>query len=350
MDIKLLKDVIEKEFNSLPVNNFYGHSSSIPKIVKDYIVDIDGLEIEQPTALKTRFIFHGENIGGISGQTILTNKRDGMLIARDKFLTEEYLKENEVKTTNSKIFTEKDLLFAKNYIAEQHRNMVVKPYNLSSGKGITLDVNLKNFNYAWEKAISAYENTKEKVKIIIQEQLPGIEARFLVIEGKFNSAILRVPTNIVGDGEKTVRELIKEKNLQRGRNPHLYKVLIKMDDVLESFLKDNKLNYNSIIPNKEVLFFWKVSNIALGGDTLEISHLVSNNLKTLAEKAVKAIPELHSAGVDIMFESFEDKNAAVLEVNHAANLIMHHYPWKGTPKKPILDLIDTLIERNKFYY
>lgn len=343
MDLKLLKKLIQKNFHEVPVNNSYGKPSSALTISKDYIDGINNCSYEILNDQKIKFYYDGKYIGGLNGQTSLSNKKNGTQIARDKIQTEKYLKANDINTTNSVSFHLNEYTIAEDYIMQHSAPKVIKPYNLSSGKGITLDVVADNFDYAWKKAESEYNDEAENAEILIQDQLPGIEARFLVVEGVYNSAILRVPTNIVGDGNQTVKQLLENKNLQRASNAHLNKFLIKIDDDLTGRLDKLGLNLNSILYEGEVVFLNKVSNIALGGDTYEISHLVSDNLKQLAESAVNAIPDLKSAGVDIMFNSFDDDKASVLEVNHAANLIMHHYPWKGEPKNPIHDLIDTLI-------
>lgn len=343
MDIELLRKIVDKNFNDLEINQYISPNYSVPSIAKKHIENLENCSCETPTPLKINFFYKDTKVGGINGQTILTNKQSGMLIARDKIKTEKYLIENNIKTTRSEVFNIDQFHLAKEKVKNSNVPVVVKPFNLSSGKGVTLDVTTSDFQNAWTKAIEAYDNNTKSAKIILQNQIPGVEARLLVIEEKFNSAILRVPTNVIGDGQTSVKGLIRQKNLKRGRHPHLNKSLIKINNELLESLKAQNMGVDSIPVKEEVIFFHKVSNIALGGDTLEISHLISNKLKELAESSVKSIPGLRSAGVDIMFSSFNDEKATVLEINHAGNLLMHHYPWKGEPKQPVCDLIDFLV-------
>lgn len=343
MDLELLKKYIQQNFKGVSVNNSYGKPSSVLTLATEYISTISDCSYKTYNDKKVEVFYKGEFVGGLNGQTSLSNKKKGTQIARDKIQTEKYLKKSSINTTNSKSFDLNEYEAAENYVKKNGLPIVVKPYNLSSGRGITLDVQKENFKQAWKKVEGEYKGETEQAKVLLQPQLPGIEARFLVIEGKFNSAILRVPTNVIGDGVQTIEQLLDEKNFHRARNAHLSKFLIKIDSNLIEKLFNLNLDLNSILGKDEIVFLNKVSNIALGGDTYEISHLVSDSLKRLAESAVRAIPDIKSAGVDIMFSSFDDENAAVLEVNHAGNLIMHHYPWKGEAKQPIFDLIDTLI-------
>ena len=59
---------------------------------------------------------------------------------------------------------------------------------------------------------------KEDKDILIEEFIEGTEYRFFVIEGKTHAVLLRVPANVKGDGQHTIRELveIKNKNPLRG--------------------------------------------------------------------------------------------------------------------------------------
>ncbi|MCD2137387.1 ATP-grasp domain-containing protein [Salinicoccus halitifaciens] len=344
MDINLLKDTLIEHFNDTVVNQYDSHMDSVPEIAKEAIKKFDDMKYEMASPSKIVFYYRGREVGGFNGQNIMTNKKEGTRIARDKYKTEQYLMEKKVATTKSFIYDANQFEEAKKELEKHTMPFVIKPYNLSSGKGVVMNVNPENVSEAWLNCLKAYEGSTDGAQVIIQPQLPGIEARFLVINEHFSSAILRVPANITGDGNSTIRELIKCKNHLRKQNPHLKKFMIPLNLQLESYLTDIDLNLDSVVQKNRVIFFTSVSNVALGGDTLEISHLVSDNLKRLAESAVEAVPHLKSAGVDIMFSRFNDEEAKVLELNHAANLVMHYYPWKGTPKQPIHDYINDIYE------
>jgi len=344
VDIELLKITLEKSFNEVKVNQYKEEDTSVFIIVKDAISEIDDFSYKIINESKVLFYYKSTEVGGINGQNILTNKREGSLIARDKMKTEKYLSDAGIKTTQSMRFNLNQIQDAEKEMANRRSPFVLKPYNLSSGRGVSLNVDFNNLSKSWKKSVDAYGDDYKEASLILQPQLPGIEARFLVVNGKFSSAILRAPANVVGDGKSSIEDLIRDKNYLRRKNPHLKKFMIHIDEELTDKLAEDNLELSTILPPYKLVFFTNVSNIALGGDTLEISHLVSGDMKKLAEEAIKSIPDLKSGGVDIMFSSFEDSEATVLEINHAANLIMHYYPWKGHPGQPIHDYVNDLYD------
>src|SRR5699024_11229207 len=67
-------------------------------------------------------------------------------------------------------------------------------------------------DFAWTQAVKACEEKEKPFKVMIQPLVKGIEARMLVIEDKFNSAILRVPCHVIGNGEDNIQTLVDERS------------------------------------------------------------------------------------------------------------------------------------------
>ncbi|PJH64136.1 hypothetical protein, partial [Salmonella enterica] len=61
---------------------------------------------------------------------------------------------------------------------------------------------------------------KEDENVLVEDYIEGTEYRFFILDGKTQAVLLRVPANVVGDGKKTINQLIDEKNedLLRGEN------------------------------------------------------------------------------------------------------------------------------------
>src|SRR5699024_11124596 len=102
-----------------------------------------------------------------------------------------------------------------------------------------------------------------------------------------------------------IEELISKKNETRLLNPHLKRLPIKITEVVKYNLNQSGKDLKTVLKNEEIVFVHNSSNISLGGDSYEISHLVGDSLKALAENTIRVIPGISTAGVDIMFESFE---------------------------------------------
>lgn len=336
--LHILKNIVSE----MKENHFEnGHAGTL-KITKEYLSNTEGYSFEEVKHSKLDIYYKGKFIGSIKGQNPSTNDSSALIISKDKIQTEKLLSAQNILTTKSILFDKDSYDFAKVYIESKNELMVVKPNALSGGRGISLDVTNENFDSAWKFAMDACIEQKKEVEILIQKYVEGVESRFLVIDNKFESAILRVPANVIGDGVHTIDELINIKNKDRFKNPYLKRLLIKKDDCTNLILLSQGKDLNTVTKYGEVSFIRRSSNLTQGGDNIEISHLVSEHMKRLSEESVRAIPGLNTAGVDILYKSFKDEEPLVLEINPAANLRMHHYPWKGEPKTPVYTLIESM--------
>src|SRR5699024_11507709 len=90
-----------------------------------------------------------------------------------------------------------------------------------------------------------------------------------------------------------------------------------------------------------------ISNLTLGGESIDITNDLSDEIKSLAIHSVASIPGMSTGGVDLMTEDFKGKTAYIIEVNTNANHTMHHLPLKGDTTRPFYDLLQNLILRHK---
>src|SRR5699024_8101538 len=132
--------------------------------------------------------YRDEKFGSITGQAPSTNEKTAIQIGNDKIKSENLLKNHGVRTTNSKIFESDDYDKARKYVETEGMDYAVKPFNLNGGRGVTLNVNSDNFDFAWQQVFNASKERKKPFTAIIQPMISGIETRMLVVEGKFNSA------------------------------------------------------------------------------------------------------------------------------------------------------------------
>lgn len=333
--INIMRNVTSK----IPVNNFENHTKFFNNFLKDNISNLEGFSYKEDNDGKLNIYFEKGYIGYIKGQISSMNDIKGSLITKNKIETEKLLRENNLNTTKSVLFNNDSYDFAKVYVETRNYPLVLKPNSLGGGRGITVGVTAENFDDAWKFAVDACKLQNKKVEILIQDIIEGVESRFLVINHKFQSAVLRIPANVIGDGKSTILELIDTKNLERTKNPYLRKLLIKADEQTVTELKQQELSLDTVLTENEIVFLRTSSNLTQGGDNIEISHLVSDNMKRVAEQSVLAIPGLTSAGVDLLYKSFDDPSSYTLELNTSANYKMHHYPLRGKPRTPLITLL-----------
>lgn len=346
LDGDFLNYIMKHTVTEMPVNDYSTEIKSPSNIILSNINRLDGYSYVKEKTGRVNIFYNQIKIGYINGQISSLNSVAGINITKDKIKTEKYLKKNNITTTKSVLFKEDAYDFAKVFVEHRNEPLVLKPNNLSGGRGVSINVGISNFDNTWKLAVQACKEQKKEVNILLQNKIEGIESRFLVINNKFYSAILRIPANVIGDGINTIEELINIKNINREKNPYLKRLLIKKDDQTIIVLEAAGKSLKSIPEKNEVIFLRLSSNLTQGGDNVEISHLVNDKMIEIAEESVRAIPGLLCAGVDILFTSFEDSNPHVLEINPSANFRMHHYPWKGVQKNPTETLITSMKELN----
>lgn len=88
--------------------------------------------------------------------------------------------------------------------------LIVKPSNTSLSRGLTLKIKT-------EKALMVAIAKARKVSpsVLIQEQVEGEEIRFVVMNGKVVSALLRQTPRVTGDGISMIAQLIQVENQVR---------------------------------------------------------------------------------------------------------------------------------------
>jgi glutamate--cysteine ligase len=221
---------------------------------------------------------------------------------------------------------------------------VVKPKTTNYGIGVS--VLIKGFTDAdFVHALTiAFSHDSS---VLVEKFIPGIECRFLVIDGKCVAVLQRMPANVTGDGTSTVRELVNEKNDNelRGKGHKTPLEIIELEEVEVEMLRVQKLSLESVLDKGHQIFLRRNSNISTGGDSLDYTDIVHEGYKRLAEEAA-AVAGAKICGVDIISGAFEkapDKNeCAIIELNYNPVLYFHDFPFEGENRhveRHVLDLL-----------
>lgn len=256
----------------------------------------------------------------------------GHLIAEDKWLTYECLTTANISTPESMLVWEEDEDFSEAVtFMEKHGKVIVKPTCTNHGDGITMNVSSKKrLLESIEYARNAAKENGKALSVIIQKQVEGEEYRFLIIDGKCVAVANRRPPFVLGDGKRTVKELIEEKNKDplRGEGHEKPLTLISLDDVIQA----NGKEFLDMIPEAgQELDVLKTSNLSRGGEAINCTDIASPELKSLAEKAA-ARCQLGIAGVDIMTTDINGGGENnVIEINSCPGIRMHMFPSVGKP-------------------
>lgn len=261
-------------------------------------------------------------------------------IACDKEETKNLLEGMGVPVPNGKIvYTLKELDSALNRLEYP---LVIKPVNGNHGKGATININ------NWEDLEIAFELAKKYSRaIIVEKYITGFDYRLLVINHQFVCAAKRTPASVVGDGVRTIKELVDNVNLDPRRGYGHEKVLtsIKIDDSTVAILEEKGYSIESVLKEGEIIWLKRTANLSTGGTAEDVTEIVHPFNVFMAERISKIIG-LDICGIDIMSEDISepliDNGGAVLEVNAAPGFRMHISPTTGLPRnvaEPVIDML-----------
>ncbi|WP_298067415.1 bifunctional glutamate--cysteine ligase GshA/glutathione synthetase GshB [uncultured Cetobacterium sp.] len=252
-----------------------------------------------------------------------------MLIMENKVVTKKVLeKENIIVPQGKDYFNIEE---AKSDYRKYGAGTVIKPKSTNFGLGITIfkeEFSKEDYEKALEIAF------KEDNAILIEKFVKGKEYRIFVIGDEVVGILHRVPANVRGDGERSIKELVEEKNLDplRGIGYKTPLEKIKLEDPEKLFLKGQGLTMEYIPKKDEVVYLRENSNISTGGDSLDYTDDILDTYKEIAIKASKAVGA-RICGVDMMIEDIKNpnpkENYAIIELNFNPAIHIHCYPYKG---------------------
>jgi D-alanine-D-alanine ligase-like ATP-grasp enzyme len=224
------------------------------------------------------------------------------------------------------------------------RPFVVKPRSTNFGDGVSI---LGAERTREDEAAAIAAALELDSAVILEEFSAGPEFRVLVIGGQARAALQRVPANVVGDGESSVRELVERKNAHpwRGEGYHSPLEKISLGEIELESLAAAALGPDSIVEAGRRVYLRKNSNISTGGDSIDRTDAMPEVYKRAAERAAAAAGARVS-GVDMIVPDIGDAspNAAytVIELNYNPALHIHDFPAEGVNRRVerhVLDLI-----------
>lgn len=258
-------------------------------------------------------------------------------ICDNKHLTKEYLSRAGVPVPQGKRFeegiTDEEII---NYAESLGFPLVLKPINANGGKGVF--ANIRNIEH-FKEALKFVRYELNYHDVIVEEFVDGEEFRIIVLEDRIIGALNRIPANVVGDGVNNIRKLIQLKNKERRQNPHLRSRQIKIDKEVQKVIQAAGYNLKSVPPKGERVFVRLTSNLSTGGDSVDVTDLLSPRIREIAINANKAIPGLGMCGLDMIVNS-DRSSGVVIEVNTRPGYGGHLFPMIGIPRDLPKEIID----------
>ena len=297
-----------------------------------------GLSIR--TIGRTTYFYDGRwPVGGMTKWVPTLVSREAFAITDSKHLTKQMLDAAEVPTPSGIAVGSDQIDQAVAHVVATRRPLVLKPSKGSKGHGITTGITTEaDLRAAWGIAEQAAGSGSG---LVLEEQVEGVDIRAFVVGRRVVAATTRIHCHVVGDGRQTITELIAEKHEWREQHVILSKRPFIVDPVV---LARAGRTVDTVPDDGEVVVLNSLANLHAGGENVDVTELAHPDLLDMAIDAVRAIPGLGLAGVDLLAPDIGSADGAVvLEINVQANVRVHNCPAYGRPRDVAGAIIDEMI-------
>ncbi|WP_053365976.1 cyanophycin synthetase [Bacillus sp. FJAT-27245] len=222
--------------------------------------------------------------------------------------------------------------------------LVIKPLKGNQGRGVYTNIKsreeLFNILHSMESPETNY---------IVERYYEGQDYRLLIVDGKLIAASMRIAPFVIGNGIDSIRALIEEenKNPLRGDGHEKPMSKIPLNASVTCFLEKSGMTLDSIPEPGRIVQVAGNANLSTGGQAVDVTDEVHPTIREMAVTAARAIG-LDVAGVDFICPNIsaplDRKKAAIIEVNAAPGIRMHHYPAKGKPRDVGKAIVDYLFK------
>ncbi len=220
--------------------------------------------------------------------------------------------------------------------------MVVKPCDSNQGKGVSLKVRgTRGVRKAYRVA-SQYSDG-----VIVERYVEGRNYRVLVVAGEVVAVSERVPAHVIGDGKSTIVQLVRRTNQDRRRGVGHEKPLTRLtlDVHALSVLKSQGLALAAVLEEGACAYLRWNANLSTGGVAHDVTEHICSENASLAIQAAHLVG-LDVAGVDVIAadisQDIRESGGALIEVNAAPGIRMHHFPYKGEARDAGLSIVNYL--------
>ncbi len=275
----------------------------------------------------------------LSANVLSLNSQLSAALATNKKKTSLLLRDENIPVPDFKTF--RDPKLAEKYLLNKLKGIqtyVVKPLSGSLAIGIT--INPMTYGQVVQALKEAFEENSE---IIIEKYIPGQHYRITVLDDEVIAITQRLPAYVVGDAQKTVEELIAEKNIKRNiRN--LPPIILRTKD--HNYLKTKKIKTSTICPEGEQLTLQLGCDMNIGGERKRIDRdFVPEINKDLFITAARTL-DLRFAGIDYISPDitipYTRVVSAINEINSAPHSDVHYrdtYPFDNYAAERIIEKI-----------
>jgi len=204
--------------------------------------------------------------------------------------------------------------------------VIIKPASGSRGRHTTTNIH-------------SLEEFRQGIKIgrmitpllVVEEHLNGYICRATLVDGKLMGFYRAEPPYVVGDGIKTILELIKEKDENRPERIQM----VHISNELNEHIARLGFTLESVLDKDFKLTLYHRTGRLFGGKTMEMLDSLHPSFVPILEKAAK-LTTLPITGFDCIVPDPEkeekDQKWGIIECNTLPYIDLHYYALEGQPK------------------
>jgi GNAT-family acetyltransferase (TIGR03103 family) len=234
----------------------------------------------------------------------------------DKRLTRRLVAEAGITVPRARLATFDQDDFA--FLAEVGE-VVVKPTRGEQGKGITVGVSV---DHGPDELTAALARARaESPEVLIEQRVSGHDLRLVVIDGRVVAAALRMPPEVIGTGEHSIRDLIAAESRRRAAATG-GESRIPIDAVTEATVAEAGWQMDEVLPQGTRLRVRHTANLHQGGTIHDVTAQVNSELCRVAVTAAEAI-RIPVTGIDLLVPDVTGDDYAFIEANERPGLANH---------------------------
>ncbi len=222
--------------------------------------------------------------------------------------------------------------------------VVVKPVDATHGHGATLDV---RDEAEVREAFPIAKRQSRQGGVVVERFIRGRHYRILVVGNRVVAVRERVPAHVVGDGTRTVGQLIDSANQdpRRGLEPDQPLRPITVDEQTRAVLAKQELTLDDVPEAGRFVQLKPFGLPELGGADIDWTDEIHPDNAEIARQAAMVVG-LDVAGIDFITpdiaHSAYERGGAINEVNAQPGLRGHTHPTAGTPRDVGMAIVDHL--------
>ena len=264
----------------------------------------------------------------------------GVNIASDKVLAKELLATAGVPVPGGVVA--RSAADAAEALATLRSPLVIKPRNGNHGANVTVGVTTP------DEAAEAYQRASTSgAEVVVEEYIPGLDYRVLVVDGHVVAAARLHPASVTGDGDQDIAALVARENSdpRRGEGHARPLTRIVLDDHALTHLAAQGLHPGSVPGPGQVVTLRRNANLSTGGTSTDVTDVVHPEVAAMCCRAAAAAA-LDVCGVNLRLADIAvppgQQAGAVIELNACPGLRMHLEPSAGRPRDVAGAIVDRL--------